>query len=58
MRPPAQGRDHADAVGAGREQSRGSYGRWDFVEFSDVFAIEEDYAALVAKFMAKQEAAD
>jgi hypothetical protein len=20
----------------------GSYGRWDFVEFSDVFAIEED----------------
>ncbi len=35
-----------------------SYGRWDFIEFSDVFAIEENYAALVAKFMAKREAAE
>ena len=35
-----------------------SHGRWDFIEFSDVFAIEENYAALVAKFMAKREAAE
>lgn len=27
------------------------FGRWAFVEFSDVFAIEENYAALVAGFV-------
>lgn len=30
-----------------------SYGRWDFVEFSDVFAIEEQFATLIQRFRSK-----
>jgi type III restriction enzyme len=31
----------------------GSYGRWDFVEFSDVFAIEEAFAKMIEDFKTK-----
>lgn len=35
-----------------------AFGRWHFEEFDDVFVIEENYAALVARLTKKREAAE
>jgi len=35
-----------------------TFGRWEFIEFDDVFAIEENYAALITRFVNEREAAE
>ncbi len=35
-----------------------TYGRWDFVEFSDVFAIEGAFGDLVDRLAQRREAAE